>query len=185
MHCSNPPVSMAELLECLAEGDLLTHAFHGGNNNASEDNFESMKQAQARGVIIDTGFAAYVHTDFAVFQGGIRAGMIPNTVSTDITKSSAYIRGGRYGLTMCMSMARHMGMGEEEIFRAVTSNAARALGKETEWGYLQVGRRADIAVLDDTDEGFSLTDKAGNFIESNRGYRCVLTVSDGQILYKY
>ena len=87
-------------------------------------------------------------------------------------------------MTMCMSIAKALGMREEDIFRAVTSAPAKALGKEGEWGYLAVGRTADIVVLDDTDEGFDLTDKAGNHIESKNGYRCVLTVSDGQIVYQ-
>ena len=185
VHCSHSPVPMRRILSTLNPGDILTHAFHGGENNAMEDNFESMRAAQARGVIIDAGFAGYVHTDFGVFQNAIRAGIVPNTISTDITKSSAYIRGGRYGMTMCMSMARHMGMSEVDIFKAVTSNPARALGKEGSWGCLKVGGNADIAVLDDTNEGFSMTDKNGTLIESPMGYRCVFTVADGQIIYKH
>lgn len=66
VHCSHSPVKMAEILNALGSGDILTHAFHGGENNASEDGFASMKQAQARGVVIDVGFAGHVHTDFAV-----------------------------------------------------------------------------------------------------------------------
>ena len=88
-------------------------------------------------------------------------------------------------MTMCMSMARHMGMSETDIFRAVTSNPAKTLGKAEEWGSLQLGRCADISVFDYADEGFDLTDKEGNHIESEKGYRCVLTVSDGQLVYKY
>jgi len=34
------------------------------------------------------------------------------------------------------------------------------------------------------DEGFSLTDKAGNHIERDKGYRCVLTLADGQVVYR-
>ena len=184
VHCSNSPTSMSEILNTLNEGDILTHAFHGGSNNAAEDNFASMRAAQARGVIIDVGFAGHIHTDFEILGRAIKSGIPPNTISTDITKFSAYTRGGRYGMTMCMNIARTLGMQEEDIFRAVTSNPAKALGKESEWGYLRVGRIADIAVLDYTDEGFDLTDKAGNHIKSPKGYRCVLTVSDGQVVYR-
>jgi len=88
-------------------------------------------------------------------------------------------------MTMCMSMAKVSGMEEEDILRAVTSAPAKALGKQDVWGTLAVGRTADIAVLDYTDEGFSLTDAAGNHMESNVGYRCVLTVADGQVVYKH
>ena len=164
--------------------DILTHAFHGGQGNAAEDGFESMKAAQARGVIIDVGMAGHVHTDFDVMKRAIQHGVVPNTISTDITKMSAYTRGGRYGMTTCMSIARTLGLGEEEIFRAVTSRSAKALGKEDEWGYLKVGRCADIAVLDYANEVFDLTDKAGNRIFTTEGYRCVLTVSDGQVVFR-
>lgn len=184
VHCSGSPTKMLEIVNTLNAGDLLTHAYHGGGNNASEDNFDALIAAKKRGVIIDSGFAGHIHTDFAVFKKAVENGALPDTISTDITRASAYKRGGRYGMTMCMSMARHMGMSEEDIFRAVTSNSARALGKENDWGTLAVGRVADIAVLDYTDEGFDLTDKAGNHIESKKGYRCVLTVSDGQVVYR-
>lgn len=184
VHCSGSPTPMAEILHTLNAGDVLTHAFHGGCNNASEDDFVSMKAAQKRGVIIDTGFAGNVHTDFVVFEKALQAGIIPDTISSDITRFSGYIRGGRYGMTMCMSMARHMGMDEKDIFKAVTSVPAKVVGKSEEWGALQVGRRADIAVIDYTNEGFSITDKAGNHIKSEKGYRCVFTVVDGQIVYR-
>lgn len=185
VHCSGSPVPMSEILSTLNASDILTHAFHGGGSNAAEDDFASIKAAQKQGVVIDTGFAGYVHTDFAIFEKAIRSGVLPDTISSDITKFSAYTRGGRYGMTMCMSMARHMGMTEEEIFRAITSTPARVLGKSAEWGRLEAGRTADIAVLEYTDEGFSLTDKAGNHIESKNGYRCVLTVSDGLVVYRH
>ena len=184
VHTSNSPVGMGEIASVLNKGDIITHAYHGGINNASCDDFLCLKKAREKGIVVDTGFAGYVHTDFAVFESAIKSGHLPDTISTDITKFSAYKRGGRYGMTMCMSMAGTLGMSEEEIFKAVTSSAAKALNKEDEWGYLKVGRCADIAVFDYADEGFDLTDTAGNHIESKTGYRCVLTVADGEVVYR-
>ena len=185
VHCSNSPSSMTEILEALNPGDILTHAFHGKMNTAADDEFESMRNAKARGIIIDGGFAGNNHVNFAVLKKAIDCGVLPNSISTDITKFSAYTRGGRYGMTMCMSIAKHLGMSEEDIFRAVTSSPAKALGKEHEWGSLYVGGAADIAVINYTNEGFSLTDEDKNHIESESGYRCELTVSDGQVVYKH
>ena len=184
VHCSNSPASMSEILDTLNVGDILTHAYHGGVNNAREDNFECIKKAKKRGVIIDAGFAGHVHTDFQVFKMAVKEGALPDTISTDITKYSAYMRGGRYGMTMCMNLAKTSGMQEEEIFKSVTSKAAKVLGKENEWGYIKVGRVADIAVFDYVEEGFDLVDNVGNRVKSEKGYRCVLTVSNGQIVYK-
>ena len=184
VHCSHSPIPMNELLRVLSRGDVLTHAFHGGESNAASDGFQGILEAQRRGVVIDTGFAGHVHTDFQLFKDAIKAGVVPDTVSTDITRLSAYRRGGRYGMTMCMSMARKVGLPEKDIFKAVTSTPAKVLGKTDEWGSLTVGGAADIAVLDYTDEGFSLTDSAKNKIEDSQGYRCVLTVIDGQLVYR-
>ena len=184
VHCSHSPTKMSEILGALCKGDILTHSFHGGENTAAEDGFESIRCAQSRGVIIDIGFAGNVHADFALLKNAIDSGIVPDTIGTDLTKNSVYTRGGRYGMTLCMSIVQTLGMSEENIFKAVTSNAAKALGKENEWGYLQVGRCADIAVLDYTNEGFDRTDQAGNRIRSMEGWRCVLTVSDGKIVYR-
>lgn len=184
VHSSNSPVPMSSFLKYMRRGDILTHAYHGGANNSSEDNFECLKAAKKRGIIVDIGFAGHVHTDFEVLRCGIENGAAPDTISTDITRCSAYKRGGIYGMTMCMSIAKHLGMCEKDIFRAVTSSAAKAVGKENESGTLKVGKIADIAVLDENGCGFSLTDKAGHHIASSSGYRCVLTVVNGEIVYR-
>ena len=185
VHCSHSPVPMAEILDTLNPGDMLTHSFHGGENNAAMDDFEGIRRAKERGVLIDVGFAGHVHTDFAILEKAIRCGILPDLISTDITRYSAFTRGGRYGMTMCMNIARMLGVPEESVFKAVTSAPAKALGKAGEWGTLKPGCRADIAVFEDTDEGFDLTDAAGNSVHAENGYRCVLTVADGQVVYRH
>ncbi len=184
VHCSHSPTTMKEIVQTLSAGDILTHIYHGGENNCTENNFEALRFAKQKGVILDTGFAGHVHTDFANLENATATVILPDTISTDITKRSAFVRGGRYGITMCMNIAKTVGMSDEDIFRTVTSSPAKVLGKENEWGYLKEGRCADIAVFDYTDEGFDLTDNAGNHICDTEGYRCVLTISDGQIVYR-
>lgn len=184
VHCSNSPTPMADIVDALSAGDILTHIYHGGSNTIEADDYAAYKLAQQKGIILDVGMAGHIHTDFGVLKRAIHAGCLPHTVSTDITRFSAYKRGGRFGMTMCMNIAEALGMQKEDIFRAVTSAAAKALGKENDWGYLKVGRCADIAVFDKTHESFDLTDRAKNRVQNQKGYRCVLTVSDGQVVYK-
>lgn len=185
VHCSHSPTPMLDIVEALAPGDILTHVFHGGKHTCLEKDFAAFKLARQKGVTLDTGFAGYVHTDFAVLRTAFSAGFFPDTISTDITCNSAFRRGGRYGLTMAMSMARTAGMAEAEVFQAVTSKAAASLGMGDQWGTLAPGRIADLAVLEYGDEGFDLTDSAGNPFASREGYRCLLTVCSGQIVYRH
>ena len=182
VHTSGSPVSMLEIVKELKSGDILTHAFHGGANTSVEDDCASLRLAREKGVVIDAGLAGYVHTDFGVFRKAVESGYSPDVISTDITCASAFIRGGRYGMTMCMSVAREAGMSEEAIFRAVTSTPARVLG--TESGRLFAGCVADLCVIGGGDE-LCLTDKAGNTVKSADVYKCLLTVKNGQILYRY
>lgn len=183
VHTTDSKIPMREVLNALRKGDIFTHAYHGGKNNVEEDDFEGLKAAQSRGVIIDAGLAGNVHTDFRIFKNAVLNGAAPDIISTDITKLSAYKRGGIYGMTMCMSIARYLGMPESEIFRAVTSSPAKALKKESA-GFLKVGGNADISVLNYTDNGFNLTDHSGNNVTSDNGYSCALTIADGEIIYR-
>ena len=183
VHCSHAPVAMQELVSELGAGDILTHIYHGGENSAAEDDFASLLCAQQRGVILDSGNAGNVHTDFAVMRAGIARGVLPNTISSDITRLSAFRRGGIYGLTLCMSMFRTLDVAENVIFRAVTSSAAAALG-QMDWGSLRVGQRADIAVLRYGHQPYRLEDAAGNVLEDQNGYSCCLTIVNGQLLYR-
>lgn len=184
VHCNHSPASMLEIVETLAPGDVLTHIYHGGRNNCQEQDYAAFKLAREKGVILDAGFAGHIHTSLSVFRQAVVDGYLPDCLGTDITCSSGYKRGGRYGLTMCMSMARTAGMKEEDIFRAVTYTPAVAHGLGGHCGLLREGGCADIAVLEYGSEGFSLTDRFGNMLESNQGYRCKMTVADGVIVWR-
>ena len=184
VHSTNSPSSMGDIVSVLENGDILTHAFHGGVNSGAEDGYDCIIKAKNKGITVDLGFEGISHTDFNVFKNALDMGVQPDVIGTDITKYSACTLGGRYGMTMVMSIVKTLGMSEEDIFKAVTSAPARALGKDVQWGYIKTGRCADIAVLDYGDYGFNITDCFGNNIKSDKGYKCVLTVADGRVIYR-
>ena len=182
VHCAGSPTSMSEVIDALGFGDILTHSFHGVKNTAIDDNFECLVKAQRKGVIIDSGFAGWVHTNFHIFKEAVKHGIIPDTISTDITNCSAFIRGGRYGMCACMTIAEVCGMSEEQILRAVTVNAAKAINADC--GALREGKIADIAIFDKNGEAIDMTDKDGNKFAAKSSYRCLLTVAGGDVVYR-
>jgi len=182
VHTSFCPVPMSELLSVLQKGDIATHVYHGGGYTVAEDDFKCILDAKKRGVIIDSGIAGSFHADFSIFKNAVDAGALPDIMSTDMTKQLLFTRGGRYGLTMCMSIAKELGMAEKDIFRAVTSSAGKALGRS--WGMLKVGGPADIAVLEYGEEPIDIANKDGYRIKTDNGYKCLLTVSDGIIVHR-
>ncbi len=182
VHTSHPPVPMMTIVNTLRPGDILTHAYHGGEHPVSEDRFACLLAAREKGLWVDTGMAGHVHTDFALLRDAIQAGAEPDIISSDLTKLSLGKRGGNYGLPLCMSIAAHLGMDETAVLRAVTSTPARALGKSNAWGTLAVGRQADLAILDKHGAGFDLT--AGLRIQADASWQCCWTILAGEIVYR-
>ena len=183
VHCSNSVTSMVEIVETLSPGDILTHIYHGGENSCINNDYSAFILAKEKGVILDSGFAGHVHVDFKVFEKAMSDGYFPNTISTDLTNLSTYYRGGVYGLTLCMGLCREYGMFEIDVLRAVTSNAAKALGKP-ELGPIKIGGIADIAVLNYEDLSFDFTPLTPFGAKGTKQYKCYLTLSGGQIVWR-
>lgn len=184
VHCTDSPAPMKDIARALSEGDILTHAYHGAPHTVEEDHYAAYRLAKEKGIVIDAGMAGGVHTDLEVLKRSLAGGFFPDVISTDITRSSAYQRGGIYGITMCMSIFRALGMPEERVFRAVCAGAAEAVCREKKWGRLHVGGAADIAVLSFADAAIDITDRAKNRLQLSEGYACRLTVKSGRILYR-
>lgn len=182
VHTAHSPVPMDVLLSALSAGDIATHVYHPGPNSAEEDGFACLHRARQRGIRLDSCICGNEHVDFRIFREAVAAGAEPDLMGTDLADQIAFTRGGRYGLTMCMTVARLMGMTEDSIFRAVTNNAGQALRRP--WGSLKEGGPADLAVLRWCREPLDLTDHSGNRITSEYGYRCQLTVINGKIVYE-
>ena len=181
VHVANSPVSLERIFRCLSAGDIATHVFCGGTFNAALDDFACLKNAQARGIYLDSCICGGEHVDLTLYAEAIRAGVYPDLMGTDLAQEIAS-RSGGYGLTVCMTLARVLGMPEEHIFRAVTGNAGKALNRP--WGLLREGKPADLAVLEWTDAPMELSDRRGNQVTSKESYRCRLTVKAGKILYE-
>ena len=183
VHSTGSPIPMAEIVEILSSGDILSHVYHGGEYTVEENDYKAYKLAKEKGVVLDAGMAGGVHTDFKVLEKALKNGYIPDTISSDITKASAYIRGGVYGLPMCMSIMKSFGMEEEKVFQAVTKNAAKAVGQDI-WYGLKVGNQATMSVMKYDYEPINMMDRAGNCISIQQGYTCKLTIKNGQIIYR-
>lgn len=183
VHTTGTPLPMAEVMAVLQKGDIATHVYHGGTHTAAADGFACLRDAKKRGVLLDAGMAGTGHADLGILKDAIAAGAQPDVISTDLVKTLVYTRGGRFGLPMCMSICQSLGMPQEDVLRAVTVNAAAAVGKQEQLGVLQEGGTADIAVFA-RDEAFSLTDRRGNRAEGTDGYRCTLTIADGFVAYR-
>lgn len=183
VHSTGSDIPMSEIVEVLDKGDILTHVYHGGRNSVCENDYYAYKLAKNKGVVLDVGMAGGVHTDFKILKDAIKKGFIPDTISSDLTLYSAYMRGGIYGLTTCLSVLKKLGMKEKDVINCVTKNAGKAITSPN-WFNVNVGDKATLTCLKYGKVNVDLTDKSKNRLKIKKGYTCKLTIVNGRILYR-
>ena len=147
VHVVDPILPLREVFDALRPGDIVTHVFHDMRGETildSEQTFRSVAEAQERGVTLDVGCGRGAMS-FEVMRKAHERGLVADTVSSDLTNET--VDGPVFGLTATMSKVLGSGMTLNEVIAGVTSNAAKAIGREADLGNLTPGTVADVSVL--------------------------------------
>jgi dihydroorotase len=171
-----------ELAPIMEPHDVLAHPFtrHPGGFISTEtgDVHKVVWTALERGVTVDVGHGS--HFSFDMARRALAAGIKPYTLGADMHGYNVRIvdeaeRGQNpfagvapFNLTHAMSELLHLGMELPEIIATVTSNPAAMLGMSDEIGALDVGREADISVLQVLEGGFELKDNSGEVVRAEK-----------------
>jgi dihydroorotase len=178
VHIGDGPPALADVLQVLSEGDIVTHCTTSGNMGLL-DRRDALKPcvraALDRGVVFDVGHG-YGAFSFSVAEAILKAGL-PHVISTDIHQLS--IRGPMFDLPTCMSKFLAMGMSLADVVLATTAAPAQALGLAHEIGSLQVGRRADLSLFQMATGEFALYDVDLSARVSDRLLQNTLTLVGG------
>jgi dihydroorotase len=176
---------MAEILDLLRPGDILTHAYSGAPNLAGA--FTNIVQdgrllpaalaAKRRGVIFDVGHGGGSF-DYTVAEAAIAQGCPPDTISSDIHVVSGNTPGMPY-LTWVMSKFLGLGFTLEQVVAMATVNPAKAINRTPKLGTLQIGAPGDVAIMELVEGPVSFVDTRNN-ARSGRAYlKPVQTVTAG------
>jgi dihydroorotase len=183
---SKPSRPFNELLERLRPGDGTTHCFGYGKPMIGNDGKvkSHYTEARKRGVKFDVGHGGNSFS-FAMAQPALEQGFPPDTISTDMHRSSLLT--SRATMTEVMSKFLAMGMPMAEVVARSTWEPAKWIG-HTELGTLTPGAPADITVLEFQDRPAGLSDSGPT------GYRVLraegrlinqMTLRDGVVKFDY
>jgi dihydroorotase len=170
-HLDAAPPSRPDVLALLRRGDILTHCFRPFPNApaAADGGVErDVLDARARGVIFDIGHGRGSF-GFASARQMLKNGFPPDVISSDAHLTS--VGGPAYDLLMTMSKFLGLGMSFNEVVRAATINAARAVRREDR-GTLKPGLLGDATVLEIERGSFSFTDVIGETIQAGEKLAC-------------
>ena len=181
----DPDELVRELVPILDEGDILAHPFtrHPGGFVSTETGeiHPIIWEALDRGVTVDVGHGS--HFSFDMARRALEAGIRPYTLGADLHGYNVHVpqagmedseraRNPFFGvapfnLTIAMTELLCLGMNLEEVIPTVTSNPARMLDMDGEIGSLDVGRAADISILELKRGTFTLTDNSKEKVETD------------------
>ena len=168
-----------QLLPLLEAGDLLTHVYTGAPGRALEDDgtvLSELWDAQRRGVILDAAHGRY-NLSFEVARLMIDQGVIPHTISTDITRPGRGVVGS---MTHTMGRFLALGFSLEDVVRMSTHNPADVLGVADDLGTLGEGTTADISVLEVCDGTWWFRDGNAEWLKGSQALRPILTFKSGE-----
>ncbi len=179
-HIGAAPGSLADLLDLLRPGDILTHAFTGAGNNTVQNGkvLPAALAAKQRGVVIDVGHGGGSF-DFTVCEPGMQQGLVPDTISSDIHSVSINTP-GYPTLPWVMSKFLALGMPLDDVVAKATWEPAKIIGRVPGLGTLQVGAPADVAIMDLVDGPVEFVDTRKNTRQGTKRLLPVLTVREGR-----
>jgi len=169
------------LMPLMEPGDVLAHPFtrHPGGFISEETGevHPVVWAALERGVTVDVGHGS--HFSFSMARKVIEAGLRPTTLGADMHGYNVRVPGvgdakeraenpfagvAPFNLTIAMTELLTLGVTLPEIVSMVTSNPAKMVKLEDSIGSLQVGREADVSVLELRRGRFELRDNSGEVV---------------------
>jgi dihydroorotase len=182
VHIGIGPPALADVLEYLRPGDILTHCFTGQSMRMIDDRgalLDVARRAWEAGVVMDIGHGAGSFS-FETAKAVMAAGYRPDVISSDIHQMS--IHGPLFDLPTCLSKFLLLGMSFSEVIRAATARPAEILGLGRELGALRPGMLADVALFQIEQGRFPLYDIHMNVRDGHELIRNTLTILGGRPL---
>jgi dihydroorotase len=153
-----PQITTAEAFRVAGAGDMITHLYHGNPGGLLDDDgnvFDFVRDAVARGVLLDVGFGGY-NFSWRVAERAFAQDLVPHLISSDLQQHN--VTGPVYSLANVMSVMLHLGLTLNEVIERVTIAPARAISIEDRAGSLRPGMPADVTVFRVDDGEVELSD---------------------------
>lgn len=187
VHIADAALPLANVLDILRPGDIVTHLYHGDRNGILGDQgkvLPAVFRAAEKGVVLDVGHGGH-HFDIDVAKASLSQGLFPTTLSTDAWAKYSSPGAAGYQLyslpdVVCLLVA--LGVQLEDALGAVTSTPARVLGLGSEVGALSEGAVADIAIYEKVPGRYRYCDATGHTIDGKFALKPVYTILGGAVV---
>lgn len=183
VHIGEPPPLIADILDLLEYGDVITHCYHGKTGHPWKSDgtpVPALRRALDRGVLLDVGHGA-ASFDYAIARAAVAAGFGPTSISTDIHVRN--VHGPVHDLATVMTKLLGSGLPLIDVIGAVTTAPRRSLRSSEPWlGDDRTVRHATVFdITDIAPAGRTYTDSTGRTQYPERHIIPTATIVDGEI----
>ena len=181
VHIGNLPPDLAEVLNLLDAGDIVTHVLHGkagGCLTPEEKMLPELLAASRRGVYFDLGHGSESFS-FLRFKIARENGFLLDSISTDL-----YSRNYEYpvrSLACTMEKCLALGMSLREVLASVTLKPALMLRLPL-LGRLQIGAVADLTIFQLLPEIETYYDAEGASVQGKQKFKICEVIRNGQVM---
>lgn len=184
VECHLPQYTLAQQLEKMRPGDILTHSFEEIEERMPIVDEQGqlrrfVKAAYDRGILFDVGHGGAGFW-FSQAIPAVQQGLSPHTFGTDLHRFS--MNSGMKNMLNVMSKFINIGMEVTEVIERASWQAAQAI-QRTDLGHLSEGAVADLTLLKLHEGAFGFIDAGGNKIEGKHKLETELTMKGGKIVY--
>ena len=181
-----PSEITTQALAMLDAGDMVTHVFTPLTGAALDEEgqlLSALVEAQIRGVYIDTSYGDF-NFGWDRAETVLEQGLRPDTIATDIEihAGDGMRKLSERGLLEYASYFLAMGFSKADVIRMTTATPAAYLGIEDDAGSLEIGRKADISVLEVVEGRWQLADATGQTRVGTEALAPVVTIKEGKIV---
>lgn len=184
VHVGDTGISMEEIVDTLRAGDVVTHCYTPQKPSIVDLSgrlLVAARKAQERGVIFDVGHASG-HFDFNLVRRAMDDGLLPNVISSDLHGRMQQPGFGVVGdLPTTLTKFLALGLDLDLIIAMCTINPASVIGWQDRLGSLEVGRDADVAVLQIVNEATKLRDSVGGEMTAEQRIAVRWTIRQGEV----
>ena len=176
-----PTRSYEELLERMSPGDIHTHLYAAHIPLLDEDKkvADYVRRARQRGIVFDTGHGGGSFW-FRIAVPAMAQNFPPDTISTDLHKSSRMLPNATMPITM--SKFLNLGMSLQEVVYRSTYRPAEVI-RHPQLGHLSVGAEADLAAFALHEGDFAFVDSGRARMRGRQKLECELTLRAGQVVW--
>jgi dihydroorotase len=185
-HVGDTAEPLGKILEMLRPGDICTHYLTPRRNGIlGSQAFPGAKlipeifEARNRGVILDVARGRTMHMGFPQMQATIETGLLPDTISADLTSPS--IPFPAVNVFSIATALMSFGVPFEECLKELTVNPAKAI-RRPELGKLEEGGIGDATLLKIEEGDFTVSDVDGRTRKTNKRVVAVGVVRAGSYM---